>query len=157
MLSLGTMKIAALFHRTVTSCRHRDTLDRAAALLWRNNIGCLPVIGDDDRVIGVITDRDIALAAFLQGAPLRSITVSSVMNKEVIACRIDDDVEATVQRMTAHRLRRMPVLDDDRRLLGIVSLNDIARAAVADQLPLTGRAAVLAAVAVPRSLASTIP
>ena len=151
------MKAAALFHRTVTSCTDRDTLEEAAALLWRHNIGCLPVIGDDGRLIGMITDRDIMIAAFLQGAPLRSITVSSVMVKEVMTCHVDDEIDVIVQQLLARRLRRIPVIDADRRVVGIISLNDIARAAIASQLSAGGIAAVLAAIAVPRSLAASAP
>jgi CBS domain-containing protein len=149
------MKVSALFHRTVTSCTDRDTLEHAASLLWRQNIGCLPVLGDDGRLIGMLTDRDIAIAALLQGAPLRSITVSSVMVKEVLTCQADDEIETVVEGLLARRLRRMPVIDADRRVIGILSLNDIARAAIAHQLPTAGIAAVLAAIAVPRSLAAT--
>ena len=149
------MKISALFHRTVTSCTNRDTLARAASQLWEHDIGCLPVLGDDGRLCGMITDRDIAMAAFLQGAPLRSISVSSVMSKEVAACHPDDEVDAVVQTLTARQLHRLPVIDDDRRLIGIVSLNDIARAASAGKIPPASVAKVLAAISVPRSLAST--
>ena len=151
------MKAAALFHRTVTSCTDRDTLEQAAGLLWRHNIGCLPVLGDDGRLVGMITDRDIMIAAFLQGAPLRSMTVSSVMIKEVMTCGADDEIDVIVGQLLARRLRRIPVIDADRRVIGIISLNDIARAAIANQLSIGGIAAVLAAIAVPRSLAVSAP
>lgn len=151
------MKASALFHRTVITCTHRDRLDTAASQLWRHNIGCLPVVDDDGRLVGMITDRDIALAALLQGGALPSLTVSSVMATDVMTCQAEDEVEAIVETMTAHRLRRVPVTDGDGRLIGILSLNDIARAAVAHQLTPAGVAGVLAAVAVPRSLAATAP
>jgi len=151
------MKVSALFHRTVTSCTNRDTLDQAAALLWRHDIGCLPVLGDEGQLIGMITDRDIAMAAFLQGAPLRSITVSSVMSKEMATCQSEDDIETVVQTLIARRIRRVPVVDGAGRLIGIISLNDIARAATANELPTAGVAAVLTALAVPRSFASSAP
>lgn len=151
------MKIASLFHRTVTSCADRDCLDFAASLMWRHNIGCLPVVGDSGQLIGMLTDRDIALAAFLQGSPLRAITVSSVMRKELITCTADDDVEQVLKTMIAHRLRRVPVVDQDGRLVGILSLNDIARAAMANELSPSGMTSVVAAMAVPRSLAAVQP
>jgi len=151
------MKVSALFHRTVTSCTNRDTLDQAAALLWRHDIGCLPVLGDGGQLIGMITDRDIAMAAFLQGAPLRSITVSSVMSKEMATCEGEDDIETVVQMLIARRIRRVPVVDAQGRLIGIISLNDIARAATANELPTSSVAAVLTALAVPRSFASSAP
>ena len=149
------MKISALFHRSVTSCTNRDTLSHAACQLWQNDIGCLPVLDDDGRLCGMITDRDIAMAAFLQGAPLRSIAVSSVMSKEVAACRADDEVDAVVQTLIARQIHRLPVIDDDRRLIGIISLNDIARAASSGKIPPASVTAVLTAISVPRSLAST--
>jgi CBS domain-containing protein len=149
------MKISALFHRNVTSCTNRDTLSHAASQLWQHDIGCLPVLGDDGRLCGMITDRDIAMAAFLQGAPLRSISVSSVMSKEVAACRADEEVDAVVQTLISRQLHRLPVVDDDHRLIGIISLNDIARAASAGKIPAASVAAVLTAISIPRSLAST--
>jgi CBS domain-containing protein len=146
------MKVSALSHRTVTSCTDRDTLEQAAALLWRHGIGCLPVLGDDGRLVGMLTDRDIAMAAFHQGAPLRSIAVSSVMARDIVACHDDDDVDSVVQLLIARRLRRIPVTDADHRVVGILSLNDIARAAIANELPAAGIPAVLAALSVPRPL-----
>jgi CBS domain-containing protein len=151
------MKIAALFHRTVIKCSNRDHGDVAMSLLWRHNVGCMPVVGDRGELVGMITDRDLAMGAFLQGAPLRAVTVSSVMTKELATCTPDDDVEAVLGQMTGRRLRRLPVVDAEGALIGIVSLNDIARAAVANELPAAGVAAVLAALATPRSLASTAP
>lgn len=151
------MKISQLCHRSVVTCVDRDHLDHAASLMWWNNIGCLPVLGDDGRLIGMITDRDIAMAALLQGAPLRSVTVSSVMNKEVVTCGEHDDTEVVLQKLIARRLRRIPIVDDDHRVVAIVSLNDIARAAVSNELDPAGVASLLQAVAVPRSLATTRP
>lgn len=151
------MKVAQLFHRTVTCCSERDSLAEATALLWRHNIGCLPVTDDDGRLVGMLTDRDIAIAALLQGAPLRSMTVSSFMIKEVMTCQADDKIDDIVAKLLARRLRRVPVIDGDRRVVGIISLNDIARAAIANQLSSGGLAAMLAALAVPRSLAATAP
>src|SRR6201999_3870911 len=94
------MKVSALFHHTVISCTDRDHLATVASQLWRHNIGCLPVVGDQGRLIGMITDRDITIAVLLQGSPLPSITVSSVMSKEIMTCQASDDVEVVVERMT---------------------------------------------------------
>ena len=151
------MKIAELCHRSVVTCTDRDHLDQAASLMWSNNVGCLPVLGDNGQLVGMLSDRDIAMAAMLQGSPLRAVTVSSVMSKEVLTCREDDDTETVLQRLTARRLRRIPIVDSDRRVIAIVSLNDIARAAANHTLSPAGVAALIQAVAVPRSLAVTRP
>lgn len=151
------MKISQLCHRSVVTCTDRDHADQAASLMWSNNIGCLPVLGDNGRLVGMVTDRDIAIGALLQGAPLRAITVSTVMSKEVLTCREDDDAETVLKLLFGRRLRRIPLIDDDRRVLGIVSLNDIARAAANNELGPAGIVALTQAIAVPRSLAVNRP
>lgn len=151
------MKISQLCHHSVVTCTDRDHLDQAASLMWANNIGFMPVVGDDGRLVGTITDRDIAMAALLQGAPLRSVTVSSVMNKEVLTCSEDDEVEPVLQMLIARRLRRIPIVNGDRRVTAIVSLNDIGRAATSNALSPVGVALLLQAISVPRSLATTRP
>lgn len=151
------MKISQLCHHSVVTCSDRDHLDQAASLMWSNNIGFMPVLGDDGRLVGTITDRDIAMAALLQGSPLRAVTVSSVMNKEVLTCRLDDEVEPVLQTLIMRRLRRVPIVNDDRQVIAIVSLNDIGRAATSNELGAAGVALLLQAISVPRSLATTRP
>ncbi|MCX5744155.1 MAG: CBS domain-containing protein [Proteobacteria bacterium] len=148
------MKTEQLFHRDVTSCTDRDSLEHAATLLWRYDIGCLPVTGDDGRLVGMITDRDIAIAAFLQGAPLRGIVVGSVMSRELVTCRPDDDIHAVISRMLARQVRRLPVIDGDGRILGIISLNDLARGATSGQLPTVDIAGILVAISAPRPIST---
>src|SRR5215212_5804155 len=123
------MKAADLIQREIVTCSERDSLEHVAGLMWKYDIGGLPVAGGDGRVIGMITDRDICMAAYLQGAPLRSITVSSVMSKEVVTCSERDAVRDVEHAMRSRQVRRVPVVDDQGKLVGMISLNDIARAA----------------------------
>jgi CBS domain-containing protein len=125
------MKVEQLMTRTVKACSPDDTLNRAAQLMWEGDCGCLPVVSTDGdgRVIGVITDRDICMAAYTQGRRLSEIPVASAMAREVIACRPSDGVSQAEALMRDHQVRRLPVVDGAGRLVGILSLNDIAREA----------------------------
>jgi CBS domain-containing protein len=149
------MKISSLVHRNVTSCTTHDNLDRAAQLMWDHDIGCLPVIDEQGHVAGIVTDRDICMAAYTRGTPLRGIPVASVMTRQVFSCKESDDVSDIERSMGKHQIHRMPVIDDQGHPTGMVSLNDIARAATAGQLPPREVASTLAAVSAPRPAVST--
>jgi CBS domain-containing protein len=144
------MHAADLFQREIMTCSERDSLEHVAGLMWKHDIGCLPVTSHDGLLIGMVTDRDVSMAAYLQGAPLRSITVSSVMSKEVVTCRELDDVRDVERAMQNRQVRRVPVIDNDDRLLGMITINDIARAAHEGKLPSADVASTLAAISRPR-------
>lgn len=144
------MKISSLIQRSVTSCTTHDTLERAAQLMWERDIGCLPVIDAQGHVAGMITDRDICMAAYTQGTPLRAIPVSTAMARQVFACKESDELAAVERVMSQHQIRRMPVIDHQGHPVGIVSLNDIARAASAGKVPASEVAWTIAAVSAPR-------
>jgi CBS domain-containing protein len=111
----------------VKSCGPNDNLQRAAQIMWENDCGIVPVVDGDGRLVGVITDRDVCMAAYTQGQPLWQILVSNAMAKQVHGVRETDLVEAAEGLMRRVRVRRVPVLDGDGRLRGIVSMNDLAR------------------------------
>lgn len=120
------MKIEQLMTRGVHTCQPQDSLNRPAQLMWECDVGCIPVVDGDNHVVGVITDRDIAMATYLQGRPPNAIALESVMAKKVHVCRSDEDVSIAEQRMQKHRVRRLPVTDAKGLLVGLISLNDIA-------------------------------
>ena len=122
------MKISCLVQRCATSCTTHDTLERAAQLMWKHDLGCLPVI-DDGQVAGIITDRDVCVAACTRSEPLRSVGVADLIAGPAFACRESDEVEVVERAMSEHRLRRMPVVDEQGHPIGSVSLADISRAA----------------------------
>ncbi|MFO0984774.1 MAG: CBS domain-containing protein [Planctomycetota bacterium] len=95
--------------------------------MWDHDCGCVP-IEDEGRVIGILTDRDICMAAYTQGGALASLKVRNAMSSKVLVCHPDDAVLDAERLMRANRIRRLPVVDDTGRLVGIVSLNDLARA-----------------------------
>lgn len=93
-------------------------------LLWERDCGALPVV-TDDRPIGMIMDRDIAVATATQGRPAHEIAVQEAMSSEVFACRPEDDLEDALSIMSETRVRRLPVVDNAGKLAGILSLNDV--------------------------------
>ena len=98
--------------------------------MWDNDCGVIPVTDDDGRVVGMITDRDICMAAYIRGKAPQIIQVSEVMAKEVFSCNSDDLLSTAERIMNEKQVRRVPVLDGDNSLVGVLSLNDIARYAV---------------------------
>jgi CBS domain-containing protein len=122
------MKVEQLMKREVKVCSAADSLNRAAQLMWEADCGCVPVISSngDGALVGIVTDRDIAIAAYTQGKPLAEIPVSVAMAKKVIACHTGDGLRHAEALMRQNRVRRMPVLDQNHRVAGILSLNDIA-------------------------------
>lgn len=121
------MNVSELMTTAVECCSPSGTLQGAAQLMWERDCGVVPVVDDERHVIGMITDRDICMAAFIQGIPLWRIPVSSVMARKVYGVGESDSIEAVESLMQRVRVRRVPVLDPQGRLKGIVSMNDLAR------------------------------
>ena len=121
------MNIQEIMSKPAVTCHSNDTLNTAARLMWEHDCGALPVVDDEGGTIGMITDRDICMAAYTQGSPLHSIEVSQAMAREVFSCRIKDSLETAEQLMSEKQVRRVPVVNGDNRPVGVLSLNDIAR------------------------------
>jgi CBS domain-containing protein len=115
-------------HGAVT-CRADETLERATRLMWENDIGFLPVVDRSDRLIGVITDRDILMAVYTRGIPLCGLLVESTMARSPVTCTIHDDPLAVERRMAKHQVRRLPVVEGGKAI-GVVTLSDLARASI---------------------------
>lgn len=123
------MQIKDIMSQPVVTCPLNSTLDHAAQLMWEFDCGIIPIVSDDGRLAGVVTDRDACMAAYTQGRPLSDIPVGVAMAKSTIACHKGDSVEAVESLMKTNQIRRVPILDDESRVVGLVSLNDLARLA----------------------------
>ncbi|MDF3067660.1 MAG: hypothetical protein K0R38_3261 [Polyangiaceae bacterium] len=120
------MKVEDIMTRDVRSCAPEESLSSAAQIMWEVDCGAVPVVDAQQRVIGMITDRDICMASHLQGTQLGDASVSTAMARDIKTCSPQDS-PATVQAlMQQHKIRRVPVVDADRRLIGIVTLADLA-------------------------------
>jgi CBS domain-containing protein len=125
------MRVEQLMTRQVQSCRPDDTLERAAQLMWDGDCGSLPVCSGDGvaRTVGMITDRDIAMCALFQAKPLRELRVTDAMSKDLRVCHPGDSLADAEKTMREARIRRLPVVDEEGRLTGMISLADLAREA----------------------------
>jgi CBS domain-containing protein len=93
--------------------------------MWENDCGALPIIKDGRKVVGMLTDRDICMAGAMRERSLAHISVEEIMNKTVYVAEADEDIEHALQTMREHKIRRLPVLNLEGELEGIVSMNDI--------------------------------
>lgn len=150
------MKVQTYMTPEVKSVKAGESLQEAAKIMWESDCGALPVLNNEQQVVGMITDRDIAMAGFIQGRPLRDIQVSECMSKTLFSIGIDEDISAAEKLMQSQQLRRLPVLNSKQHLAGILSLNDIARAYKKDggkQVKASEVADTLASVCTHRTLA----
>jgi CBS domain-containing protein len=122
----GHMKIGQLMIFDVETCQVDDTLGIAAGKMLKREIGCLPVINENRNVIGMITDRDICMAAYNLRKPLDEILVLNVMSRTIFTCQPDDTIEKAEHIMRTNRVRRLPIVNTEGTLAGILSLSDIA-------------------------------
>jgi CBS domain-containing protein len=121
------MKVREVMTREVQTIQPGDTAQQAASFMLSADAGSIPVT-DGDRLIGMITDRDIAVRGIAKGygpdTPVREL-----MTDDLVIIRDDDDVEEAATKMSEAQVRRLPVIDDEQRLCGIVTLGDLSREA----------------------------
>jgi len=109
----------------VKSCGPDTDLATAAKIMWDCDCGIVPVVNEERKVIGMVTDRDICIAAATRAARPSDIRVNDVMAREVATCGIDDDVQVALRTMKDARVRRLPVVDAQEHLAGVISMNDL--------------------------------
>ncbi|HEY5923301.1 MAG TPA: CBS domain-containing protein [Kofleriaceae bacterium] len=120
------MRAQDLMTSPAISCHVNDPLKVAAARMWDADIGVVAVVNDDGKLTGMITDRDICMAAYTQGQALDAMLVNSAMAKHVVSARPDTNLSEIEQLMAKHQVRRIPIVDDAGEPIGIVSMNDLA-------------------------------
>jgi CBS domain-containing protein len=126
------MKVSELMNRKVATIGAGESLAHAVELMLEHDCGCIPVIGKAKELVGILTDRDVCLAALRTDRPLSKLGVDAAMTADVFTCTPRDDVAVAEAAMGQHQVRRLPVVDDQRRVCGILSLDDLARRARAD-------------------------
>ena len=119
------MKVSKIMTRDVRLLNPDNTIGEAATLMVEADTGALPV-GENDRLVGMITDRDIVIRAVAQGKS-PDAKVADVMSKEMLYCFDTDAIDDVARNMAKAQVRRLPVINKDKRLVGIISLGDLAR------------------------------
>lgn len=127
------MQVREIMTKAVRTCRPLDTANEAAKAMWEGDCGCVPVVDDAGKVVGVLTDRDVCMAAYTQGKALSAIKVASAMATPALTCRAEDELAAAERTMQKGQVRRLPVVDGEGRLVGILTLNDLVRQAARDR------------------------
>ncbi|MBZ5605228.1 MAG: CBS domain-containing protein [Acidobacteriia bacterium] len=118
--------------RQVATCRPESNLAEAIALMWENDCGVLPVLGDRGEILGMITDRDIGVALGTRNVRSSDVLVRDVARDHVLLCRPHDDIHVALQTMRDGKVRRLPVMGDRGGLEGILSMDDVVLNAEAD-------------------------
>jgi CBS domain-containing protein len=111
----------------VRACFMTDSLTTATRLMWDHDCGCAPVLNENAQIVGMLTDRDICMAAYFQDVPLSEIRVWTAMSSQLFVCNSDDDLSAAEGIMREKKVRRLPAVDQQGRLVGLISVSDIAR------------------------------
>jgi CBS domain-containing protein len=119
------MKVKEVMNPDAKAIWITESLADAAKSMWQNDCGILPIIKDGRRVVGLITDRDICMGTAMKDSNPSSISVEQVMSGKVFAATPDQDVEQALEIMKTHKIRRLPVVNDEGELAGILSMNDI--------------------------------
>ena len=109
-------------------CVPTDTSARVAKLMKTENIGSVPICEDRHgrKLLGIVTDRDLALQVVAENRDASSTKVQDVMTREPLTCRAEDELQAALDAMEKHQVRRILVIDDDHRLIGVISQADVA-------------------------------
>lgn len=119
------MKVFEVMTIDVGFCHPEDTLTRVAQIMWEKDCGVVPVVTAEKRVVGVITDRDIAIAAATRNRRTSSIRAGEMNFRALKTCAPEDDVKDVLKRMRKYKIRRLCVTDKDNELHGIISISDI--------------------------------
>ena len=122
------MKVKDAMHKDAVWVEATTPVPAIAGKMREHDIGAIPV-GEKDRLIGMVTDRDLAIRALTNGKDASQMTARDVMSKGIIFCRDTEDVEDAVRIMEQKQIRRLPVLDENKRMVGMLSLGDIAHCA----------------------------
>lgn len=124
------MKVQELMTKHVKTCHYGSNLAEAAKQLWDGDCGVLPVVDDNNKVVDMVSDRDICFAVTTKGRLASEIMVGELTSsRPLYTCKPDDDLRDALSIMKQHQVRRIPVVDDEGRIEGILSINDVVIAA----------------------------
>lgn len=157
------MNVEQIMTKDVAACGPDDTLNEAARIMWERDCGFVPIAepGPTPRVVGIVTDRDLCMAAYTRGRGLGEIRIGEMMSTGVRSCKPADDLASAETTMRGAQVHRLPVVDDADQLLGVISLADIAREAAREagskrqEVTSAEIGETLAAIRQPREIAAT--
>ena len=121
-------KCSDIMTEDLVYCLPEDPVSKVAQLMKKEDIGPVLIVDNEQTktLVGIVTDRDLALKVVAEGRDPQTTKVEAVMTRKLVTCRADDDVENAMKAMAQYQLRRIPVVDDNNRLVGIISQADVA-------------------------------
>ena len=120
------MKCSEIMTRDIKVCYPESTIKDAVALMKELNCGVMPVADRNNTLKGIVTDRDIALYTVLNDKDPDKTVLSEFMTTDLVTCHEEEDIDNAVHKMSKYRVRRIPVVDKDYRIVGLITLGDIA-------------------------------
>jgi len=145
------MLVQDLMNQPPITCHVNDPLNLVAHQMWEHDCGALLVVNDEGKLVGMVTDRDICMAAYTQSRSLDAILVNSAMATHVISAHPDQGIAEIEQLMARYQIRRIPVVDDNGKPVGVISLNDLALECARSDTRMEQVATTLAAICQPRT------
>jgi len=125
------MKVSEAMHQGVEWCAPDTTVRDIALLMREKDVGAVP-IGENDRLVGMVTDRDIVTRGVARGRDLDKLIARDVMTEGIIYCHAEDNLDDVIHFMEEKKIRRLPVISREKRMVGILSLGDLSHAASRD-------------------------
>ena len=121
-------KASEVMTKNPVFCMSNDMAVKAAKLMKSENVGSIPIVknGNTQELIGIVTDRDLAMNIVGEGLDAESTQIEDVMTHKVVTCLADDDLQKVMDTMSEHQLRRIPVINENRKILGMISQADVA-------------------------------
>ncbi|HEY8188628.1 MAG TPA: CBS domain-containing protein [Pyrinomonadaceae bacterium] len=122
------MRCNEIMTKDPTCCLPGDTVDQAAQLMKDEDVGSVPVVADrkTKRLLGIVTDRDLAVKVVAEARQIAGVKVEEVMTRNPVTCYMNDDLQKATDAMEKHQVRRIPVVDDNNQIVGIIAQADIA-------------------------------
>ena len=122
------MKCSEVMTKNPECCLPNDSVVKAAQLMKRLNVGPIPIVESEEtgKLVGFLTDRDLALKVVAEGRDPKSTKVEEVMTHKVVTCHMDDDLQKAMDVMAENQLRRIPVVDSSSKIIGIIAQADVA-------------------------------
>lgn len=128
------MKVKEMMHKGVEWVSPDTSITAIAEMMQEGDIGAIPV-GENDRLVGMVTDRDLAVRGLVKGTDISKLTAKDVMTKGVTWCRDSDSATEAARLMETKHIRRLPVIDEKKRMVGMLSLGDLSHAAHSGRAP----------------------
>jgi len=137
------MKVRDVMRRDAAVCGPDNNLAAVAETMWKRDVGVVPVVDGRGRAVGMITDRDVCIAVGTRHRMAADIAVEEVMSTDLASVRPEEDLDDALEQMRRRKVRRLPVLETDGTLVGILSIDDLAATAVATPVDLSFQEVVL--------------